>query len=225
MTDISNRPVPVCVIVRVPKPWYASRSAVVRKMRETIDQYASTPGLAFKAYLFENQSSDYGGIYLWRDRGSARAWFSKEWFDRVRRERGSEAYVRMFDVPVSIDNTPGGTPGNADSTAVATLVEIPGPDGLSANQIIQGFRDAIPTYQKVPGLLRKYFALSEQGTFGGIYLWKDVASANAWFNQTWQDRVRNTFGQPANFEWFETPIVTPSKEGNNALSTAVYIGA
>jgi hypothetical protein len=131
----------------------------------------------------------------------------------------------MFDVPVVIDNTPGGTPADAESAAVATLVEIQIPAGLSTEQIIKGFREAVPTYQKVPGLLRKYFATSEQGTFGGIYLWKDEASANAWFNKAWMERVRNTYGQPAKIEWFETPILTPSKDGNNALSTAVYIEA
>ncbi len=223
--DIVAQRAPVAIIVRVPKPWYAPRFAIVRKMRETIDQYASAPGLAFKAYSFEHQSSDYGGIYLWRDRSSAQAWFNKEWFERVRRERGSEAYVRMFDVPVVIDNTPGGTPADEESAAVATLIEIQIPAGLSREQIIEGFREAVPTYQKVPGLLRKYFAISEQGTFGGIYLWKDEASANAWFNKAWMERVRNTYGQSAKIEWFETPILTHSKDGNNALSTAVYIEA
>jgi hypothetical protein len=51
---------PVVVIVRVPKPWYAPRSVVAGKMRDTLPQYARLPGLLFKAFSFERDSGDYG---------------------------------------------------------------------------------------------------------------------------------------------------------------------
>jgi heme-degrading monooxygenase HmoA len=213
------------VIVRVAKPWYAPKAAVVSKMRDTIDQYSNIPGLAFKAFSFERQSGDYGGIYLWKDQSSAQNWFNREWFDRVKRERGSEAFVRTFSAPLAIDNTPGGTPANPDSATVATLVEIPIPASISVDQVVAGFKDAIPTYLGVPGLLRKYFISSDKGTFGGVYLWKDEASANAWFTQAWKDRVAKTYGQPAKIEWFDTPILTPSKDSKNILRPAIFFQA
>jgi heme-degrading monooxygenase HmoA len=216
---------PVAVIVRVAKPWYAPKSVVVSKMRETTDQYANTRGLAFKAFSLERQSGDFGGIYLWNDRSNAQAWFNKDWFDRVKRERGTDAIVRMFDAPIVIDNIPEGTPADADSPTVATLVEIAMPAGVGPNTVAAGFKDAIATYQRVPGLLRKYFITSDKGSFGGIYLWKDEASANAWFNQAWKDRVEKTYGQPARLEWFDTPILTPSKDASNALSPLEYFQA
>jgi hypothetical protein len=216
---------PAVVIVRVAKPWYAPKALVVSKMRDTIAQYSSTPGLAFKAFSFERASGDYGGIYLWTDPSSARNWFNQEWFDRVKRERGSDAYVRTFSAPVALDNTPGGTPANVDSAAVATLVEIPIPASAALDKVVAGFKEAIPTYQNVPGLLRKYFITSDKGTFGGVYLWKDEASAHAWFTQAWKDRVVKTYGQPARIEWFDTPILAPSKNSKNALSSPVYFQA
>lgn len=221
----SEAATPAVVIVRVAKPWYAPRSAVVGKMRDTIDQYSNTPGLAFKAFSFERQSGDYGGIYLWKDQSSAQNWFNKEWFDRVKRERGSDAYVRTFSAPVAIDNTPGGTPANPDSATVATLVEITIPASISMDKVVSGFKEAVPTYQSVPGLLRKYFITSDKGTFGGVYLWKDEASANAWFSQAWKDRVAKTYGQAAKIEWFDTPILTPSKDSKNSLSPSVFYQA
>jgi hypothetical protein len=91
--------------------------------------------------------------------------------------------VRIFDAPVSIDNTPGGTPVDAKSSSVATLVEINIPKGLGREALIAQFSKAAPAYQQVAGLLRKQFILSDQGTFGGVYLWKDQASADNWFNR------------------------------------------
>lgn len=216
---------PAVVIVRVAKPWYAPRALVLSKMRDTIEQYSTTPGLAFKAFSFERASGDYGGIYLWKDLGSAQKWFNKEWFDRVKRERGNDAYVRMFNAPVAIDNTPGGTPANPASSTVATLVEIPLSASFPPDRVLAGFVEAIPTYQKVPGLIRSYFITSDKGTFGGVYLWRDEASANAWFSQAWKDRMVKTYGQPARIEWFDTPILTPSKDSRNALSPSVYFQA
>ncbi|MEN9317425.1 MAG: hypothetical protein RIS35_3818 [Pseudomonadota bacterium] len=208
---------PTVVVVRVAKPWYAPRSLVTSKMRDTFDQYSSLPGLNFKAYSFERESGDYGGIYLWKNLEKAQNWFDKEWFDRVRRDRGTDAYVRMFEAPVSIDNVPGGTPADKDSKTVATLVEIAIPPGVTRDVLEKGFRDSVPTYRQVPGLLRKYYIISAKGTFGGVYLWRDEASANAMFTSAYTERVTKTYGSAPRIEWFETPIMAPSVDPDNAL--------
>ena len=41
---------PVVVVVTVAKPWYALRSVVVSKMRDTIPVYESVPGLAYTGF-------------------------------------------------------------------------------------------------------------------------------------------------------------------------------
>jgi heme-degrading monooxygenase HmoA len=215
----------VVVIVRVPKPWYAPRFVVTGKMRDAIPEYARLPGLAFKAFSFERSSGDYGGIYYWRDRASAQAWFNTAWFERVKRERGNDAYVRFLDAPVSLDNTPGGTMASTDGATVATLVEIPIPKGVTREQLSSGLIAAVPQYQKVPGLLRKHFTISEPGSFGGVYLWKDEASARAWFNEAWHERVTRTYGQDATIEWFDTPILLPTQSGNTVIPKAAMVVA
>jgi hypothetical protein len=217
-TRPTAQPVPVVVIVRVPKPWYAPRAVVVGKMRDTIPVYARLPGLMFKAFSFERDSGDFGGLYFWRDRPSAEAWFNTAWFERVRKERGVEAQVRIFDAPVSLDNTAGGTLADSDSQAVATLVEIPIPAGLSPERLAAEFDAAVPTYQQVPGLLRKHFTVSARGSFGGVYLWKDEASARRWFGEAWHARVIKTYGQDAKLEWFDTPILLPTQDAANVAA-------
>src|SRR6185369_10317416 len=104
-------------IVRVPKPWYAPRSLVEGRMRDTVGEYERLPGLLFKAYSLERSSGDFGGLYHWRSGADAAAWFNAGWFDRIRRDRGVEPSVRFFDAPLSVDNSPGGTKADLHSEA------------------------------------------------------------------------------------------------------------
>ncbi len=215
----------VVAIVKVPKPWYAPRALVVSKMRNTIPQYAQLPGLGFKAFSLARAGGEFGGLYHWQDAASAQAWFNPAWFERVRQERGAEGKVRFLEAWVTLDNTPGGTPSNVDSAAVATLVEIPIPAGVSKERLLAEFKAAVPTYQNVPGLLRKHFTVSAEGGFGGLYLWKDEASANAWFNTAWQERVLKTYGTSAKIEWFDTPILMPTTRPENIAAAGLMVVA
>lgn len=214
---------PVVTIVKVPKPWYAPRFAVVGRMRDTVAQYSQLAGLSYKAFSLARPGGEYGGLYYWRDAASAKAWFGPAWFERVRQERGAEGQVRYFDAPVSIDNTAGGTPLDTDSPAVGTLVEIPIPAGVSRERLVAEFKAAISVYQNVPGLLRKHFTISDSATFGGLYVWKDEASATAWFNQAWHDRVRKTYGTEAKIEWFDTPILMPTRRPENVAAAGAIV--
>ncbi|NBO77730.1 MAG: hypothetical protein EBV28_12225, partial [Betaproteobacteria bacterium] len=84
---------PVAVVVKVPAPWYAPRFLVTNKMRDTIPQYQGIAGLNFKAFSFAKADGHYGGIYLWKDLDAARSWFTPQWFERVKQERGAAANV------------------------------------------------------------------------------------------------------------------------------------
>jgi len=202
----------VVVIVRIPVPRFAPKWLVRRKMKATIDLYSSIPGLEFKLFTVERDSGDFGGIYTWRDRGSATDWFNPEWFARVKRDRGSEAHVRFLEAPMSIDNVQGGTPVSVGGRHVATLVQIPIPSGVSNDLVRDGFAGAEETYRNVRGLLRKNFIIGEEGTFGGVYLWDSLASAEEWLDDRWRQRVTDTYGTPPTVEWFEVPIVLPSRK-------------
>jgi hypothetical protein len=201
----------VAAVVKVPGPWYAPKALVWSRMRDTVPAYERIPGLSFKAYSIAQADGHYGGLYLWKDLASARTWFNPAWFDRVEKERGAKGQVQFYEVPVAIDNTPGGTPAQADGANVSTLVTIALPANVDKARLVQEFQAAIPTYRAVPGLLRKHFIIADDGRFGGIYLWKDRAAADLWFNAAWKERVRTTYGTEATLEWFDTVILTPSK--------------
>jgi heme-degrading monooxygenase HmoA len=242
---------PVVAVVRVPTPWYAPQALVVSKMRDTMAQYAQLPGLAFKAFSIERTSKDFGGLYYWRDTASAQAWFNAAWFERVKKERGVEGRVTFYDAPLSIDNTPGGvladtknrvpaidrmTPlsqspsahaaDSAGSDGVATLVLIRTPSGVDGERLNKEFQAAVPTYRAIPGLLRKHFLIGDNGAvFGGLYLWKDEASAKAWLDDAWHERVRKTYGQSAAIDWFDTPILLPTRDAANLPAASAMMVA
>jgi hypothetical protein len=203
---------PVVVLTKIATPWYAPRFIVVRKFRETLADYDRLPGLDFKYYTISSGDNKFGGLYLWKDRASAKAWFSDAWSANVLKTRGAPAEVHYFEAPVLLDNVPAGspTPGE-DGMATASIVSIKTPPGVTHDQLIEGFKKAVPDYQKVPGLLRKYFTISDDGRFGGVYLWADRASADRFFNMAWRERVARTYGTDGIIEFFDAPVVLASK--------------
>ncbi len=205
---------PVVTIVKVAKPWYAPGFLLVSKFRDTIPQYEAIPGLHLKIYTLSRDGA-FGGIYLWQDRTAAEAWFNAAWFQRVREQRGVEGRVQYLEAPVVLDNVSEGTPTTADGRTVASLVTIPVPVGVSRAQLIAGFRQALPIYRQVPGLLRKYFILTADGKFGGVYLWKDESSARAHYSEAWQAEAKKRYGTAPTVEFFDAPVLTASRLPEN----------
>jgi hypothetical protein len=91
---------PLAVVVKVPTPWYAPRFFVTRKMRDTIPEHQTIPGLNLKAFSFAGADGHYGGTYRWKDEASANAWFTPAWRDRFLKEHGQPARLEWFDTPV-----------------------------------------------------------------------------------------------------------------------------
>jgi hypothetical protein len=88
---------------------------------------------------------------------------------------------------------------------VTTIVMVKTPPGISREQIDIGFKQAIPLYQKVPGLVRKYFIVNAD-SFGGMYLWKDRASAEAWYTEAWRAKAKATYGTEPQLTYFDSPV-------------------
>ncbi len=70
------------------------------------------------------------------------------------------------------------------------------------------FLSTVPRYQDVPGLFRKQYILSEDGsTVGGIYLWQSRAHADAMYTEAWRTFVREKYDTDPLVTYFETPVV------------------
>ncbi|WP_425230648.1 YdhR family protein [Sphingomonas sp.] len=97
-------------------------------------------------------------------------------------------------------------PAVAPSVQVAVSVSIPTPAGVPRATVEVGMARSVPTYAAVPGLIRKYFTIG-QADFGGLYLFRDRASAQAWFTDAWRARVVATYGAQPTVTYFDVPLV------------------
>ena len=100
-----------------------------------------------------------------------------------------------------------GSAGHASAAdqRVATLVVVKTPAGLTRAQIDAGIQASVPTYQKIPGLIRKWFTVNADG-FGGMYLWTNRAAAEAWYTDAWSAQCKKRYGTRCQVTWFDTPI-------------------
>jgi hypothetical protein len=101
--------------------------------------------------------------------------------------------------PLAIAETP------TTSVPVATIVTIKTPPGITRERLEAGFKQAVPLYQGIPGLTAKYF-IANDDSFGGMYLWKDRASAEAWYNDAWRAKAKATYGVEPTLVYFDSPL-------------------
>ncbi len=90
-------------------------------------------------------------------------------------------------------------------TPVAAIVTIKTPPGITRPMLDGGFKQAVPVFEKIPGLIRKYF-IANGDSFGGMYLWKDRASAEAWFSDAWRAKARANYGSEPQLNYFDAPV-------------------
>jgi hypothetical protein len=223
---------PVVAVVKVAKPWYAPDFLVVHKMRRAVPQYRLIPGLTHKIFSLARPGGEFGGIYLWQDRASAEAWFNPAWYRRVKTERGVDADVRMFEAPMMFDNISSatGAPAIVDADvsslqgAVVTLVTLPTPASTTREQTLRGFEAEMAIEHRAPGLMRRYAIITGDGRFGGVYLWRDEAAANRWFDAAWRRKVNELYGSAPQVEWFDAPILMPSALPANRDTQRAMLG-
>jgi len=87
--------------------------------------------------------------------------------------------------------------------AVLTITEVKTPWYALRFLLKGGFEKSLPEYNAISGLLQKNYAIHNGGTtFGGIYLWQNKASAEAWFTPKWFERVEKTYGAPGKVSYF-----------------------
>lgn len=101
----------------------------------------------------------------------------------------------------------------AAADPVAVLVAIPVPAGMQRAQLEGLFKASVPEYQKLPGLVRKYYTIGDDGRAGGIYLWSSRAAAEAWYSDAWKAGVEKRWGAPASVSYFDVPVAI---DGTNA---------
>ena len=100
-----------------------------------------------------------------------------------------------------------------------TSVEIDLTDPVEPDDAATLMEALAPTYADLAGLRHKYFLLDPQRRVtGGVYVWDDAASAAAWHDAEWTQRVTDTYGQPPRLRSFDVPVEIEGGEIRNLLT-------
>src|SRR5262245_18582545 len=75
----------------------------------------------------------------------------------------------------------------------ATIVIAKRPPNVPSDKLDQLIIASVPTYQRIPGLLRKFFTVNDE-SYGGMYLWADRKAAEAWLTPTCAAQVKERTG-------------------------------
>lgn len=94
----------ITAIVLFDLPPGMTRTKLVEAYRETAWQWRANPYLVRKAYLFDAQRREAGGVYVWRDRAAAEHCLDDAFRSRLADRFGSTPRIAMFDTPMVVDN-------------------------------------------------------------------------------------------------------------------------
>ena len=91
---------------------------------------------------------------------------------------------------------------------ITAIVEFQLPQAVSLAEAKATFQSTAPKYLAMPGLIRKYYFRSEDGTkAGGIYLWKTKRDALAVYTDEWKAFVRGKYGTDPNLTFLDCPVI------------------
>ena len=89
-----------------------------------------------------------------------------------------------------------------------TITQFPLPPGVPADVLKRGFLEAAPHFKNPPGLIRKYFLLSDDRTIGGgVYLWDSRQNARDFSEGALRMMIKEKFHVDPSITYFDTPVI------------------
>jgi len=91
---------------------------------------------------------------------------------------------------------------------ITALVQFKLPQPITRERAQEIFLSTAPKYKDIPGLLRKYYILSQDGeAAGGVYLWKSRKDAEGLYTNEWENFIRVKYGAQPYVTYFESPVI------------------
>jgi len=97
---------------------------------------------------------------------------------------------------------------------ITALVQFTLPQAVSLAQARTLFAGTAPNYLGLDGLVRKYYLLSADGrTAGGVYLWRSRAAAEGFYNEAWEEFIKEKYGVRPTVTYFQSPVIVDNLRG------------
>ncbi len=97
---------------------------------------------------------------------------------------------------------------------ITALVHFKLPQPITRDKGREIFLSTAPKYRDFPGLIRKYYLLSEDGaTAGGVYLWRSREEAERLYTDDWKRIITEKYGAEPSVQYFATPVVVDNLIG------------
>ena len=90
------------VTYKLPKRWTLEEAVAVFKSTAPI--YLGKPGLLRKHYCVTEAGDCVMGVYLWKRKADAEAFYTAEWIAMVAAKYGAAPEILYASVPVTVDN-------------------------------------------------------------------------------------------------------------------------
>lgn len=103
-------------------------------------------------------------------------------------------------------------PREEGSLMITVLIQFHLAEPMPSEKLAELSLANAPMYEGMPGLIRKYYVGSEDGSVvGGIYLWESREAADATYDDAWRERVTGAYGAPPTMTYFDTPVVVDNR--------------
>lgn len=95
---------------------------------------------------------------------------------------------------------------------VIAIVSFPLPEPKTLPEMTELFRSSAPKYLRMPGLVRKNYFLTEDGTrAGGIYIWASREAAERCYSPDWVASVTATYGAAPEIVYVHSPVAVDNQ--------------
>jgi hypothetical protein len=109
-------------------------------------------------------------------------------------------------------------------TALVTFVMKPDQPERPPEDTLALYEVMAPKYQKIPGLIRKYF-IGNGELAGGWYEWETMDHAKAYYTPAWHQFITTTYGTDLKIEYFDCPCVIDNSSGEVCIAPEIKAAA
>ena len=87
---------------------------------------------------------------------------------------------------------------------ITAIVRYPLPASIGREACKAHYETIAASFADIPGLIRKQFIWNETGKAGGVYLWRDIEPAKAFYQGPWLAGILERYGVYPHIEYYET---------------------